>query len=129
MARPIAAFLVVLTACPIGLPACAQSANKTMVAGGTLRLGHYASANPDCSSKGRTIVRVSNAPAHGMVLLRSGKDFSHFPSLPQCNAVRVEGVTAQYRSQRGYIGTDTVELDIIYPSGNERTESFNITVK
>jgi hypothetical protein len=100
-----------------------------MVAGGTLALGHYASVNPDCSSKGKTTVRLSSAPAHGSVRLREGRGFSLFQGYLQCNSRLVEGVTVEYRPERGFLGTDTVGLDILYPSGNERTSTYYITVK
>jgi hypothetical protein len=113
----------------IGFDASAQTYSKTVVAGGALALSHYASVKPDCSSKGKTTVRLSSTPAHGSVRLREGRDFSFFQGYPQCNSRRVEGVTVEYRPERGFFGTDTVGLDILYPSGNERMETYYITVK
>jgi hypothetical protein len=34
-----------------------------------------------------------------------------------------------YRPERGFVGADLVNLDVIYPSGNEKTGYYNITVK
>jgi hypothetical protein len=118
-----------LLASLIGFDASAQTYNKTVVAGGALALGHYASVNPDCSSKGKTTVRLSSAPAHGTVRLREGRGFSFFQGFQQCNSRRVEGVTVEYRPERGFLGADTVGLDILYPSGNERMYTYYITVK
>jgi len=129
--RRLSAAVSLLTACLIGFAADAQTFNKSMVAGGALKLGHYASVNPDCTSKGKTVVRLSVAPTHGTIRLREGKDFSFFNSPLQqpCNTRRVEGVTVEYRPEHGFIGSDTVGVNAIYPSGNERTETFYITVK
>jgi hypothetical protein len=127
--QTITATASFLLASLIGFDASAQTYNKTMVAGGALALGHYASVNPDCSSKGKTTVRLSSAPAHGSVRLREGRGFSFFQSYQQCNSRRVEGVTVEYRPERGFLGADTVGLDILYPSGNERMTTYYITVK
>jgi hypothetical protein len=71
-----------LIASLIGFDASAQTYNKTVVAGGALALAHYASVNPDCSSRGKTTVRLSSAPAHGSVRLRGGPGLQLFPGLP-----------------------------------------------
>jgi hypothetical protein len=101
-----------LLASLIGFDASAQTYNKTMVAGGAIALGHFASVNPDCSSKGKTTVRLTSAPAHGSVQLREGRAFAFFEGsgYQQCNSRRVEGVTVEYRPERGFVGTDTVGL-------------------
>ena len=130
--QTITATASLLLASLIGFDASAQTyitSNKTMVAGGALALGHYASVNPDCSSKGKTTVRLSSAPAHGSVRLREGRGFSFFQGYQQCNSRRVEGVTVEYRPERGFLGADTVGLDILYPSGSERMNTYYITVK
>jgi hypothetical protein len=67
-----------LLASLIGFDASAQTYSRTMVAGGALALAHYASVNADCSSKGKTTVRLSSTPAHGSVRLREGRGFSFF---------------------------------------------------
>jgi hypothetical protein len=114
-----------------GSVADAQNVSKTVAAGGVLKLSHYASVNPDCSNLSMPIVRVSAAPTHGFVRTIKKSDFSHFAAAPydRCNSRRVAGVSAEYRPERGFTGTDTLSLDIIYASGRERVESFAITVK
>jgi hypothetical protein len=131
MARRVAGRLATTSCLGIFAVSLAHAdVNKSVAAGSVLLLGHFASVNPDCSPLGRTIVRISNAPAHGAVFLREGRGFSVFRGgFEHCSAVKVEGVSAIYRPQHGYIGADAVGLDVIYPSGSERTENFNITVK
>lgn len=127
--QTIPATASLLLASLIGFEASAQTYNKTVVAGGALALGHYASVNPDCSSKGKTTVRLASAPAHGSVRLREGRGFSFFQGYQQCNSRRVEGVTVEYRPERGFVGPDMVGLDVIFPSGDERSGTIYITVK
>lgn len=106
-----------------------ETLNKTGVAGAPLYIGHFAGANPDCTSMGRTFVRVSRSPTHGVVNTREGFGFSNFLRLPTCNSRKVKGVTVWYRPETGFTGYDAMEIDVIYPSGNERLNYYNITIK
>ena len=45
-----------------------RHAYKRIVASGAkTRVGYWGSVNPDCSSKGDTVIRVTNEPEHGTV--------------------------------------------------------------
>jgi hypothetical protein len=113
-----------------GSVAGAQTITKTVSAAGVLKLSHYASVNPDCSVLGMPVVRISTAPTHGVVRTLKTSAFSNFTApFDRCNTRRVAGVSAEYRPERGFVGTDTFSLDIIYASGREQTESFVVTVK
>jgi hypothetical protein len=113
-----------------GSVADAQSANRTVAVGGVLKVGHYASVNPDCSLLGMPVVRLSVPPTHGVVRTVKKSGFSRFSGpFAQCNARRVAGVSVEYRPERGFAGTDSFSLDIIYASGRERVESFGVTIK
>jgi hypothetical protein len=111
-----------------------QSVNVTKyaVSGRPLKLDFAASTNPDCSSVGRPTVRASRAPEHGRVTVTQSTDFPRFPPSnirSQCNGRRVAGAAINYVSQRGFIGTDNVEVEIIFASGSLRHESFTINVR
>jgi hypothetical protein len=127
--RGIAAAVLLLPVCSIGLAADAQTESRTMAAGQVLHLGHFSSVNPDCTSKGTETVRISNAPAHGVVRMRTELAFSNFATQKQCEAHKVHGVTVEYLPEHGYLGSDTVGLDVIDPSGRERMRTYFITVK
>ena len=106
------------------------SYSKTMAAGKTLLLTHYASINGDCSSRGPVEVRVVSGPTSGAIRVTQGSGYSHFTGdYQQCNAYRVFGANVTYAPQKGFVGSDSVQLDVIYPSGFERLETFTITVK
>ena len=85
--------------------------------------------NPDCTLKGKTTVRVTIAPAHGSVRLTDEKAFGDFWRPSPCSIRRVGGVTVEYRPERGFVGPDMVGLDVIFPSGDERSGTIYITVK
>ena len=107
----------------------ARAETKIVAAGGVLRLGHFTSANPDCTLSGSTVVRVTDAPTHGALKMKNERAFSYFGNNQSCNARRVDGVTVEYLPQRGFVGTDIVGLDVIYAGGYEWKNKYNIAVK
>jgi hypothetical protein len=123
-------FVLALT-CIAGAGAQTYSnSSKTMVAGGTLLLSHYANVNADCSSRGPVEVRVVSGPTSGAVRVTQGLGYSHFTGdYQQCSASKVSGANATYVPQKGFVGWDSVQLDVIFPNGFERIETFSITVK
>jgi hypothetical protein len=61
--------------------------------------------------------------------MREGLDFTNFPKMPQCNSIKVQGVTVDYSPERGFTGSDEVELEVIAQTGHEFMDVFNITIK
>ena len=59
-----------------GSVAGAQIVSKTVAAGRVLKLGHYATVNPDCSVLGMPVVRISTSPTHGVVKTMKTSGFS-----------------------------------------------------
>src|SRR4051794_6852527 len=85
----------------------AQFANRIAASGKQIKLGFFATVNPDCSSTGDPTVRITQAPEHGRVSIPAGRDFPIF-SEPNprtvCNTRRVQGRIASYVSERGFVG-------------------------
>ena len=103
--------------------------NQVGVADNTLIIGHFASVNPDCTSSGKTFVRVSRPPSHGSVTMKEGIGFSHFENKPQCDSTKLPGVTVDYLPERGFTGSDEFVLDVINQTGYEGLASYSITIK
>lgn len=123
----------ILLAVTLGCGAEAQTYsnyNKTMPAGRTLLLAHYVGVNGDCSSRGRTEVRVVSGPSSGTIRVAQGPGYSHFTAdYQQCSAQKLIGANVTYTPQAGFVGWDSVQLDVIYPGGSERIDRYSITVK
>jgi hypothetical protein len=126
--------LIVLSAA--GLLGCQTTGDRTVspvaIAGTPLRLGHFANLNPDCSSIGEPDVRVTKAADHGVVTVRPGEGYTNFvPANPRnhCNFRPTTGVNAIYTAERSCTGADTVVLDIIFPTGEERQFAYNLNVR
>jgi hypothetical protein len=110
----------------------AAHAEKVAASGQPLILFQASSTNPDCTSIGKIIMRMTQAPQHGRVTIRSAGVFPNFAQSnvrSACNRRRVPGVQAVYVSQRGYLGPDFVELQVLFPAGAERSVKLPISVK
>src|SRR5262245_868774 len=120
-----AAFTVVFSLLSVS-SAQSQTAVKHVIAGNSLKLSFFNSTNPDCSSRGQSTVRITRAPEHGRLSSRTASDFPS--SRSQCHQRRVPGTAFYYQSQRGFAGTDYVEAEVVFPSGNLRRYSYTINV-
>lgn len=98
----------------------AAYAGKVVASGRPLMLYQASATNPDCTSAGAVVLRVAQAPEHGRVAIRKTGVFPRFAESnirSVCNRRRVSGVEAVYTSQRGYLGSDTVVLEALFPAG------------
>jgi|EndMetStandDraft_6_1072998.scaffolds.fasta_scaffold344677_2 hypothetical protein len=111
---------IVLTCLGLLLSVVSAQADKVVASGRPLMLYEAYSTNPDCSSAGQVVLRVAQSPEHGRVNIRQTGVFPRFPEVnprSACNRRRVPGVQAIYVSQRGYLGTDYVVLEALFPAG------------
>jgi len=110
----------------------AKAATIHVISGKAVKLHFAYSINPDCTPVGEVTARVTQSPQQGRISVARVQDFPHFPSTnirSVCNRRRVTGTMIQYVSPRGFIGSDYVGIEIFYPSGSLRQESFTIDVR
>ena len=115
-------------------PAAAQAQHLTMTAisGKPLKLNFSNTTNPDCSTVGETVVRLTQEPQHGRITISRASDFPSFPKQNirhACNKKRVSGTQTVYRSERGYLGFDSAAIEVIFASGGTARRSYTINVK
>jgi hypothetical protein len=107
-------------------------ATYNVAAGHQLRVLWAYSLNPDCSSLGQVVVRVTQQPQHGRIAVRNGHAFPTFASSNSrsvCNTRRVPGVEAYYQAPAGFTGFDSVGFEAIFPSGSYQQITRNIQVR
>jgi hypothetical protein len=95
-------------------------------------IGSVTALNPDCSSRGPTVGRVIEKPAHGEVSLVPGDIFPTFvPTSPlaACNSKRVPGLMINYHSESDFIGQDNMEIFLIFPDGSGAQWNYMLIVK
>jgi hypothetical protein len=90
------------------------------------------SVNPDCTSIGVDIMKVVKAPAHGQITVEQGQEYPNF--LPEnvrhhCNSEKLAATIAYYTSEPGFVGTDTLTLEKISPSGAYSRFDYVINVR
>lgn len=110
----------------------AQHMTMTAISGKPLKLNFSNATNPDCSSVGETVVRLTQAPAHGRVTIAKASDFPSFPKKNArytCNKQRVAGTRTTYVSERGFVGADSAAIEIIFASGSTARRTYTINVR
>lgn len=104
----------------------------TAVSGQPLRLGFFTNIDPECVATGTTTVRIVKPPKHGTTEVETTVGFANYPKdnvRSACNAKKVDGVTAVYTSTEQYTGKDTLDVEVIFPSGGYRKYHYIINVK
>jgi hypothetical protein len=128
-------FRVVIVALSIVLSsvaAQAQYGTRVALSGVAIELAQMSSVNPDCTAAGRPVVRPTQLPEHGRLIIANAAVFPYFREAnvrSACNRRRVPGVIVKYVSQRGYTGTDSAGIEVFYPTGVARSTSYNFTVR
>jgi hypothetical protein len=104
-----------------------------IVASGTnQRIGFFYAVNPDCSANGDINIRVTKQPEHGTVETAAVTDFPKFDRKNiryRCNRHKVRGQQVNYKSAEKYIGSDTLELLVLFPGGFGEEVHLNIDVR
>src|SRR5258708_14476509 len=96
-----------------------------------LQVDFIYSINPDGSSVGVASVRSIEEPKHGKLTIGKGSGFSNFAqdnSRQACNRHRSDGMLMYYRPEPGYLGPDSVTVDVVYGDGTSRKRHYAIAV-
>jgi hypothetical protein len=89
-------------------------------------------ANPDCSSQGLIEIRTTKEPAHGTVEVVPGEGFVSFESesmRARCGLKKLRGLSVNYKSSAGYVGSDEFDVMALYPNGFALEVHFNMSVR
>ena len=104
-----------------------------VVASGTKQqIGFYTSLNPDCTTRGNIDIRVTKQPEHGSTDTTTAINFPSYPKEHvrfKCNEHKVEGMQVNYKSTEKYVGSDELELLVLFPGGFAWEVRYNIDVR
>jgi hypothetical protein len=120
---------------PVAVPVAAHAppvVQKTAASGMPVILDTANSVDPSCHSNGQTTARVTQQPVHGAVRVLQQDVYPNFPPgnpRSSCNTIKSPGIAAEYTSAQGFVGTDFVAVEMIFPDGKDIPLRFAITVK
>jgi hypothetical protein len=104
-----------------------------VVASGTNgRIAFFTGINPDCTASGNVNIRVTKQPEHGSVETTTAINFPSYPkenSRSKCNDHKVRGMQVNYKSAEKYVGSDELELLVLFPNGFAWEVRYNIDVR
>jgi hypothetical protein len=72
-------------------------------------------------------IRLAEPPAHGKITVKKAK--FNAMNYKQCLAVDGPAYVAFYRSDKDFLGTDSLVLDVSYPDGRKETQHITVTVR
>jgi hypothetical protein len=132
---------LLLTVLAFGLlssPAFAQEGlekrqlTRVVASGTNQRIGFFTALNPDCTASGNVNIRVTKKPEHGSAEITTTINFPSYPkehSRSKCNDHKVRGMQINYKSAEKYVGSDELELLVLFPNGFAWEVHYNIDVR
>ena len=131
-------LLTVLAYGLLSSPAFAQEGlekrqfTRVVASGTNQRIGFFTALNPDCTASGNVNIRVTKKPEHGSTETTTTINFPGYPkehSRFKCNDHKVRGMQINYKSAEKYVGSDELELLVLFPNGFAWEVHYNIDVR
>ena len=131
-------LLTVLAYGLLSSPAFAQEGlekrqfTRVVASGTNQRIGFFTALNPDCTASGNVNIRVTKQPEHGSTETTTTINFPGYPkehSRFKCNDHKVRGMQINYKSAEKYVGSDELELLVLFPNGFAWEVHYNIDVR
>jgi hypothetical protein len=145
MATKLVVAMCVVAAAMAGCVAAPQTApsdNRVLLSGTSERVvgetvyganfGPFARLNDDCSVRAFARVRILEQPRNGraVVVLEDGvASFSANNAFARCNGSPLRAPIVSYTPREGFTGIDRFRFEIIFPNGERRVLSPELTVK
>jgi hypothetical protein len=125
--RVIGAILLLVATCYIAARAETVEHSAQGETNKDIRIGVFVNIQPDCTSGPLPTIRLVTPPAHGKVTVKKGNvDATNYK---QCLALSVPVYVAFYRSDKDFLGNDSVVLEVRYPGGKQEVQHIVITVR
>ena len=109
-----------------------QQLARVVTSGTNQRIGFFYAVNPDCSASGDVNIRVTKQPEHGTAEFAAATLFPNFEKENiryKCNDHKVRGMQVNYKSAEKYVGSDELELLVLFPAGFAWEVRYNIDVR
>jgi hypothetical protein len=135
---PLKNFLALLALGPLSSTAFAQEGlekkewTRVVPSEANQRIGFFYALNPDCTNMGDLRIRVTKQPQHGTVETMPTMLFPGYPKeniRAKCNQHKVKGIQINYKSAAKYVGSDELEVLVLYPVGTAWEVRYSIDVR
>jgi hypothetical protein len=113
--------------------ASASEIRKTALSSEQTKMWSYHSYDKDCHT-GTGVVKVVSKPQHGVVshhFTSAHVDYDHYGRVitNKCAGAPIKGFEVDYRSVRGFHGTDTFTLDVTWDWGAHVIDNYTVNVR
>ena len=105
--------------------------SRVVASGKNQRIGFFTHLNPDCTASGATEIRITKQPEHGSVEITPTINFPSYPKEHvrfRCNEHKVRGSQLNYKSAEKYVGSDELELLVLWPTGVGWEVHYDVSV-
>jgi hypothetical protein len=129
MSRLYKAFEALLVS-TVAVPACAQERlfrNVDAIQGKQVRLALVGNVTKDCKVAPKPELKVTSAPKHGTLAIRSGK--TKPGSLPRCPNLEIPAEGVFFQAHANFIGDDEVIYQVTPPGGPTRIVTIRISIR
>ena len=109
-----------------------EQATRVVASSKNQRIGFFTYLTPDCDSGGEVEVRITKKPEHGTAETTTATNFPNYPKeniRARCNEHKVRGVQINYESAEKYVGSDELELLVLFPGGFAWEVHYDISVR
>jgi len=130
LSRSATVIALGLLAAPSGV-ALADPVRFTAMSGRELRLAFASEMGLDCSSSSTPDIQIAADAQHGKVRIvydRGKPSFTEDNPRYACNSRSIKGLGVYYRSEKGFVGDDSLSLHYVFHDGGEQTIDYAITV-
>jgi hypothetical protein len=105
---------------------------RVVGSGTNQRISFFTSLNPDCTARGNINIRVTKQPEHGSTEIIPEINFPTYPKehvRAKCNDHKVRGMQVYYKSAEKYVGSDELELLVLFPNGFAWEVHYDMSVR
>ncbi len=105
---------------------------RVVLNGKPLKVDSFGALNPECGSLGSTSVQVIEQPRNGKINIQQGMDYPRFNKeniRAHCNMKRAPSTLVFYVPSPGYQGSDTFQVEAVFPDGTTRIARYHLDVR
>ena len=109
-----------------------ETVKRVVASGITNQLAFFVTLNPDCSSRGEMVVRITNNPQHGSAQTSTISGYlraSQVKEHPNYGKEKVKGIALNYKAESKYTGDDALDIIAFYPDGWAREIHLDLSVR